>query len=66
MDDKSHEAQSDYGSKDEVLAEVHRAKEALAREFDYDIDHLFAYLREKQKEHGDRLVDLSRRANRGA
>ena len=35
----------------EILAEIHRTRADIARECDYDVDKLFAYLRKKTAEY---------------
>ena len=47
---------------DPIMAEVRRVKEMLAVRYNYDIHAMFEALRERDKEHADRLVtqaDLS-------
>ena len=43
---------------DPILREVHRMKDQFARQFDYDIDKMFAYLREQAKKHPERMAQL--------
>ncbi len=43
-------------SSDPILREVHRMKDALAREVGYDVDRLFERLREAAKKHPERMV----------
>ena len=45
--------------KDEIIEEVWRAKEAIARSHNYDLDKLATALRTKEKEHAIKTVDLS-------
>ena len=49
---------------DPIVAEVRKVRDELAKKFDYDIDKIFADLREKQKKHADRLVELITPINR--
>lgn len=46
---------------DEVIRELWRVKDEIAKEFNYDIDALVADLRRRQEESGRPVVDLSRR-----
>ena len=44
----------------EILAEIHRVREEIARECHFDLDELFARLRRTQAEaEGWKVVDLS-------
>ena len=46
----------------EILAEIHRTRADIARECDYDVDKLFAYLRKKTAEYqaaGWEVVDVA-------
>jgi hypothetical protein len=45
---------------DEVIRELWRVKDAMAKRFNYDVDALAAELRRRQKESGRPVVDLSR------
>ncbi len=47
---------------DTIVAEVHRAREALAAGCNYDIGAYFSGLRERQKSLGDRLISPKERA----
>lgn len=44
-------------SADPIVEEVRRTKEAFAARFDYDIRRMFDYLKEKQKEHPERITN---------
>ena len=44
---------------DEIIRELWRIKDGIAREHGYDIDRLFAYLRTKKRPAGQRVVDLT-------
>lgn len=46
---------------DPIVAEVHRAREKLAAECNYDITAFFAGLRKRQASLGDRLVSPNQR-----
>jgi hypothetical protein len=46
---------------DEIIRELWRVKEEIAREFNYDVAALVADLRRRQGESGKEVVDLSRR-----
>ena len=41
---------------DPIVAEVHRIREKLAAEFDFDVKAIFADLRKRQAASGNRLV----------
>ncbi|MYB54445.1 MAG: hypothetical protein F4X77_19930 [Acidobacteriia bacterium] len=43
---------------DEVIEELWRVKEAMARECGYDVTRLAADLQRRQQEHAHRIVDL--------
>ena len=45
--------------KDEIIEEVWKAKDELARQFEYDLDRLATALRQREQEHGFKVVDLS-------
>ena len=47
---------------DPIVAEVHRIREQLAAQFNYDIDAFFADLMKRQEALGDRLVRVKKRA----
>lgn len=47
---------------DPIVAEVHRTREKLAAEFNFDITAFFADLRKRQVSLGDRLVPQKKRA----
>ncbi len=47
---------------DPIVAEVHRAREKLAAECNFDIKAFFAGLRKRQASLGARLVSLKKRA----
>jgi len=46
---------------DPIVAEVHRVREMLAAQFDFDIDAIFADMQKRQAALGDRLVSPSTR-----
>lgn len=46
---------------DEIIRELWRVKDDIAKEFNYDIDTLGAELMRRQKESGRKLVNLSHR-----
>jgi hypothetical protein len=46
---------------DEVIRELWRVKEEIAKEFNYDVAALAADLNRRQEESGRPVVDLSRR-----
>ena len=43
---------------DPIVNEVRRVRDELAKKFNYDVDAIFADLREKQKKYGNRIVNL--------
>ena len=47
---------------DPIVAEVHRIREKLAAEFNFDIEAIFADLRKRQAALGERLVHPKKRA----
>jgi len=47
---------------DPIVAEVHRTRERLAAEFNYDVKAIFADLRKRQVSLGARLVAPKKRA----
>ena len=47
---------------DPIVAEVHRIREKLAAEFDFDLKAIFADLRKRQAALGGRLVHQKKRA----
>ena len=54
---------------DEIIEELWRIKDSIAREHGYDIEALVAYLQSKEKTEGRQIVDLSamkRTAEQGA
>ena len=44
---------------DEIIEELWRIKDGIAREHGYDIEALVAYLQSKKKGEGRQIVDLS-------
>jgi hypothetical protein len=49
---------------DEIIREVWRAKDDLAKQFNYDMEALAAELRKRQKESGRKVVNLENDAKR--
>ncbi len=47
---------------DEIIREVRRAKDEIAKRFNYDLEALAVELRKKQKESGRQVVNLEREA----
>jgi predicted TIM-barrel fold metal-dependent hydrolase len=47
---------------DEIIREVWRAKDELAKQFNYDLEALAAELRRRQKESGREVVNLEKEA----
>ena len=58
--DQANEMQSS----DKVLEETRRIKEALAREFDFDIDRILEDARKKQQQRGRKVTVASGRQDR--
>lgn len=46
---------------DPIVAEVHRTREKLAAEYDFDVKAIFADLRKRQQSLGTRLVPQKKR-----
>jgi hypothetical protein len=44
---------------DEIIRELWRIKDEIAREYDYDLEALVAHLRDKGRKSGRSAVDLS-------
>ncbi len=44
---------------DEIIEELWQIKDSIARELDYDIESLVAYLQSKQRPADQQVVDLS-------
>jgi hypothetical protein len=51
---------------DPIVAEVHRTREKLAAEHDFDVKAIFADLRERQAALGERLVRQKQRTEPAA
>ena len=47
---------------DEIIQEVWRAKDELAKEFHYDFDALAEELRKRERESGRKVVNLTKNA----
>ena len=47
---------------DEIIQEVWRAKDELAKQFNYDMDALAAELRRRQENSGRKVVNLEKEA----
>jgi len=45
---------------DEIIRDVWRAKDELAKQFNYDMEALAAELRKRQKESGRKVVNLEK------
>jgi hypothetical protein len=45
---------------DEIIREVWRAKDELARQYNYDLEALAAELRRRQQESGRKVVNLEK------
>ena len=48
-------------TKDAIIEEIHRVREAYARQFDYDLNAMFQDIQKKQAKRAN-LVDLSKEA----
>jgi len=44
---------------DEIVEEIHRIREEYAKSFNYDLDAIFADLRQKEAASGRKIVNLS-------
>jgi hypothetical protein len=42
--------------KDPIVEEIHAVREEIARKFDFDLKRIFAYLREQQDLHPERVI----------
>ncbi|MBU4272629.1 MAG: hypothetical protein KKE86_06300 [Planctomycetes bacterium] len=49
---------------DEIIQEVWRVKDQLAKQFNYDLEALAAELRRRQKESGREVVNLEKEATK--
>jgi hypothetical protein len=52
--------------KNEILEEVWRVKDEMAKKYDFNIDKMVKGLRKSEKEHKERTVDLSKKAKKAA
>ncbi len=50
---------------DPIVNEVRTIRDELAKKFNYDIDAIFADLRERQKKYSNRIVSLVKRPKTG-
>ncbi len=48
---------------DPMVEEIHRIREKLSREFHFDVRKIFEDVKKKERQHGDRLVNLRLKAN---
>lgn len=46
---------------DEVITQMRRIKDELAARFGYDLDALFRFLEQRQRDSGRRFVNLTKR-----
>jgi len=44
--------------KDPIVEEIHRIREKLSRKFQFDIRKIFEDVKQKERQHGERLVNL--------
>lgn len=49
----------------DIISEVHRTREAIAKRFDYNIKAIFADVMNRQKQHGTRLASPLPKKKRG-
>lgn len=47
--------------KDRYIDELHKIREAYAKKFGYDLDAMFEDLKEKEKQHKDRIVNTGKK-----
>ena len=50
--------------KDEIVEEVRKARDSYFAQFDYDLERVFADLKEKERQHPERMVTLKPRKPR--
>jgi len=46
--------------KDPIVEELHRVREEIARQNNFDLDTLISALQEQEKQHKDRVVSLEK------
>lgn len=49
----------------DIISEIHRTREAIAKRFDYNIKAIFANVMNRQKQHGTRLASPLPKKKRG-
>ena len=49
---------------DEVIAELHKVRDQYGKEFDYDLDRIFADLKKKQAQGGRKVVSFVKQKNK--
>lgn len=49
---------------DPIVEEIHRIREKLSRKFQFDVRKIFEDVKQKERQHGDRLVNLRLKSNR--
>lgn len=42
--------------KDPIVEEIHKIREEIAREYDYNLNRIMDHLRKKEMEHADRII----------
>ena len=42
--------------KDPIVEEIHKIREEIAREYDYNLNRIMDHLRKKEMEHADRIL----------
>ena len=42
--------------KDPIVEEIHKIREEIAREYDYNLNRIMDHLRKKEMKHADRMI----------
>lgn len=51
--------------KDEIVDEIHKVREELAKRFDYDVRKMLEYIRKKQNKSGRAVISLEKSKSSG-
>lgn len=51
--------------KDEIVDEIHKVREELAKRFDYDVRKMLEYIRKKQNKSGRTVISLEKSKSSG-
>ena len=49
---------------DPIVEEIHRIREKLSRKFHFDVRKIFEDVKQKERQHGDRVVNLRLKSNK--